>query len=116
MFTSASQPPATVSTGTSNAIAVDALSVEFTPQAEPPIRRRGRAKGPKNQTPVSVPHKIRLLGVCGAKERAKPDRLRNELVSVEWRGMGKGGVGEGRDGKGGRGRRDEKGGRIWVVL
>lgn len=57
----------------------------------------------------------------GAEERAKPDRLRDELeTEVEGRGMGREEVREGRgreeeDGKvGGGRRRDGKGGGIWV--
>ena len=55
---------------------------------------------------MPVPHRIRLLSVHGAEERAEPGGL---LGGVGWKG-------EGLEGGGGRGSGGEGGGGIWVFL
>ena len=59
----------------------DALPIYPTLQAEPLLLRRGRLKGQRvkhRKVPVPVPYRTRLLGVCGADECARLDRLRDE--------------------------------------
>ena len=69
------------STEASNAVAVDALPVESTPQAKPLAYTVKFLKGLRikpHKVSVPVPHRIRLLGVHGVEERVRPDMLRDE--------------------------------------
>ena len=82
LFTSIAQPPATGKKDTSNAIAVEKLSVESTRQTELLFHAVESQKGLRinpHKVPVPVPHRIRHLGVYYVEERAKPVRLRNEM-------------------------------------